>query len=60
MICNPESLLEISKHPIYGIVEYYGRICIHEQWYQYDLSNDRLICSSQIPQQEDLFHATAP
>lgn len=59
MICNPESLLEISQHPIYGIVEYYGRICIGEQWYRYDAIQDCLIRSSQIPQQEDLFHAPA-
>lgn len=57
--CNPEHLVKVSTHPIYGIVEYYGRICIQEQWYQYDRLQDRLIRSSESQQQEDFFHATA-
>lgn len=59
MLIDPETIPAISLHPIYGIVEYYGRICIREQWYSYDEQQDRLIRSPNARQQEDLFNATA-
>lgn len=46
---------QISKHPIYGIVEYYGRIQIKNQWYTYNSEQDRLFRSTNPPLQQGLF-----
>jgi len=51
-----ELIENISIHPSYGIVTYYGCICIHDQWYRYDAMKDRLIRSSSRVLQEDLFN----
>lgn len=58
MILEIEEIDKISLHPIYGIVEYYGRIQIHHQWYVYDPVQDRLLRSPNLPSQQELFDAT--
>ena len=52
MTDDPETIEQISQHPIYGIVEYYGRIAINDQWYQYDRVRDRLVRCTTPAQQE--------
>lgn len=49
-----ELIENISKHPIYGIADFYGRICIRDQWYNYDGIRDRLVRSTNSGRQEDL------
>jgi len=49
-----ELIENISKHPIYGIVDHYKRICIRDQWYDYDGLRDRLVRSTNLGLQEDL------
>lgn len=52
-----EQIEHISRHPIYGIVEYYGRIQINKQWYTYCSEQDRLLRSPNPPLQPGLFDA---
>jgi len=49
-----ELIENISNHPIYGIVDHYQRICIRDQWYDYDGLRDRLVRSTNSGRQEDL------
>jgi hypothetical protein len=50
-----ELIEQVSRHPSYGIVSYYGRICIHGQWYVYDRVKDQLVRSTKPALQEGLF-----
>ena len=49
-----ELIESVSRHPSYGIVSYYGRICIRDQWYVYDRIKDRLVRSTMKELPEDL------
>lgn len=51
-----ELIENVSRHPIYGIADHYGRICIHDQWYIYDGVKDRLVRSTNRISQGDLFY----
>lgn len=54
---DPTLIRQVSLHPVYGVVEYYGRIEIHRQWYLYCQEQDCLIRSPSIPSQQELFDA---
>jgi len=54
-----ESIEQVSRHPVYGIVSDYNRICIQDEWYDYDRVNDRLVRSSSRVTQEDLFNVNS-
>ena len=54
---QPDKLEKVSQHPIYGIVEYYGRINIRGEWYIYSQQQDRLLRSPNPPSQQGLFDA---
>lgn len=49
-----ELIEQVSRHTSYGIVSYYGRICIHGQWYVYDRVKDRLVRSTIKDTSEDV------
>jgi hypothetical protein len=55
---DPETIEQVSKHSIYGIVEDYGHIQIREVWYRYDPHQDRLVRFTKSPH-EDLFACPA-
>ena len=49
-----ELIANVSTHPSYGIVSYYGRIRIQDQWYLYDRVNDKLVRSTIKCSSEDV------
>jgi hypothetical protein len=55
---NPETIENISNHPIYGIVEDYGQINIRGIWYKYNQKTDRLVCFTKL-MTEELFKCPA-
>ena len=55
---DPETIERISQHPIYGIVEDYGQICIRDVWYRHDVDTDRLLRFTKSSL-EDLFPCPA-
>lgn len=54
---DPELIHDVSRHPIYGIAEYYGRIEIKRHWYCYYPEQDCLVRSPNPPLQQELFDA---
>lgn len=54
---NLELIQRVSAHPIYGIIDHYGRMNIRGEWYIHDPVQDRLIRSPNIPSQQELFDA---
>ena len=55
---DPETIEQVSKHPIYGIAEDYGHIQIRNVWYRYDPHQDRLLRFTKSTP-EDLFSCPA-
>lgn len=52
-----EQLEHISRHPIYSIADWTGRINIRNVWYEYNKETDRLQRSTKWDHaQEDLLH----
>ena len=55
MIDDIEAISNVSRHPVFGVVEFYNSIMINQQWYRYDRVKDQLVCSTKPALQEGLF-----
>lgn len=55
MIDDIEAISNVSRHPVFGVVEFYNSIMINQQWYRYDRVKDQLVRSTNPALQEGLF-----
>ena len=55
MIDDIEAISNVSRHPVFGVVEFYNSIMINQQWYRYDRVKGQLVRSTKPALQEGLF-----
>ncbi len=55
MMDDIEAISSVSRHPVFGVVEFYNSIMINQQWYRYDRVKDKLVRSTKPALQEGLF-----